>query len=105
VWWAHSVLGRGPEGQGIWAYRRPLFGSVSVLGWVPDFSEYDLDLAIDVVDVADVGPNYRALAVIKAAQLARSNMRYIVIEATDALTNPVAALRLALAGVQSASVQ
>lgn len=105
VFWSHRRLGRGPEGEGLWWYRTPFGGHIGILGFVPDFLETDLSIAIDVVDLGQVGADYRAIATLRAAALRGVGLTYIVITADQALTNPVAALRLALAGVPNATVQ
>lgn len=97
IYWAHSVAVplRGPEG-GVWRYQFPLFGSFMPAGFVPDFSEYDLHVTIDVNE-EDADRNtevYRALILSSF----RPPITHVIIDEEDALSNPVYYLNEALAG-------
>jgi hypothetical protein len=105
VWWAHGRLGRGPEG-GLWGYRKIYGGHLGVLGFVMDFTEYDLDIGIEVYS----GPEQssgdpRAVVALRTVIARGRGLTYIVIDREDALTDPTAALRLALAGVSRSQYQ
>jgi hypothetical protein len=105
VWWAHKRLGRGPEGL-LWGYRVPFGGHISILGFVSDFTEYDLDILIEVYSATDrTGGDPRALILLRTVVARRLGQTYVVIDTEDALTDPTAALRLALAGVSRSQYQ
>jgi hypothetical protein len=101
IFWAHQVLGRGEEGE-LWAFKTPLLGDVSIIGFVSDFAEYEERVAIDVVDVDAPSEQLamtRAVSIIRRSVLVRFAYQYVVIESEDALENPVAVLSDALIGV------
>jgi hypothetical protein len=73
---------------------------------VPDFSEYDLSILIEVYGGAErASGDPRALILLRTVVARRLGQTYIVIDSEDALTDPTAALRLALAGVSRSQYQ
>jgi hypothetical protein len=105
VYWAHQPLGRGPVGQA-WFYHVPFGGSFAIAGFIPDFLEVDLSIAIDVigrVEVAQADP--RATVVLREAVLGHLGVLYVVIDEEAALLDPISALRRALAGIPSSQYQ
>jgi hypothetical protein len=96
IWWAHEPLGRGPVG-GAWFYRAPLGGNVWTAGFVPDFLESDLGLAIDVLGAAERA-EAAGILTLRAVILRRFGLLYIIIPDDIATLNPIAALRAALGG-------
>jgi len=105
VFYAHRRLGRGPEGL-LWGYRVPFGGHIGILGFVPDFTEYDLDILIEVYSGTErAGGDPRALVLLRTVVARRLGQTYVVIDSEDALTDPTAALRLALAGVSRSQYQ
>jgi hypothetical protein len=105
IHWAHRRLGRGEEG-GLWGYRIVFGGNLGILSFVPDFSEFDLDILIEVYSGAErASGDPRALILLRTVVARRLGQTYIVIDAEDALTAPTAALRLALAGVSRSQYQ
>jgi hypothetical protein len=102
IYFAHRVLGRGEEGEEIWDYKTPLFGSPAIVGFVPDFSEYEERVAIDVVDIGAAEEQLatvRVNAILRRAILSRFTYQYIIIESDDAEEDPVALLSEALLGI------
>lgn len=105
VYHAHAVLGRGPEGQN-WLYRTVYGGSISILGFSVDFLEKAEDVLIEVYGGAEkASGDPRAIIAIRTVIARRFGQTYVVIDSEDALTVPVAALRLALAGVSRSQYQ
>jgi hypothetical protein len=105
VYWSHRRLGRGPEGQ-LWFYRTPFGGNIGILGYSVDFLETDVDVLVEVYGGAErASGDPRALITIRTVIARRFGQTYIVIDQEDALTDPTAALRLALAGVSKSQYQ
>lgn len=97
IYWAHERANpaRGPEGEE-WRFQSPLFGNFAIAGFVPDFSEYDVHVTIDVNEEdIDIGiQRYRAAIL----QSFNPPFAHIIIDEEDALNNPVYYLNEALAG-------
>lgn len=103
IYWAHGPLGRGEPGV-LWNYRVPLFGGIDRLGFVNDFVEYDLGVAIDVIDPREGGGELASIVALRFAIMAHFSYRYVVIDHDRALTAPIAMLRDALAGVSRSTL-
>jgi hypothetical protein len=105
VYHAHAILGRGPEGQN-WFYRTAYGGNISILGFSVDFLEKAEDVLIEVYGGAEkASGDPRAIIALRTVIARRFGQTYVVIDSEDALTAPVAALRLALAGVSRSQYQ
>jgi hypothetical protein len=105
VYFSHGVLGRGPVGQQ-WFYKTPWGGSFGIAGFIPDFLEVDLSIAVDVlgrVEQSEADP--RATIRLREAVLGHLGALYLVIDEEVALADPVAALRRALIGLPSSVYQ
>jgi hypothetical protein len=90
----------------LWAYRAVFGGHLGILNFVPDFSEYDLSILIEVYSGTErAGGDPRALVLLRTVVARRLGQTYVVIDQEDALTDPTAALRLALAGVSRSQYQ
>jgi hypothetical protein len=90
----------------LWGYRSVFGGHLGILGFVPDFSEFDRDILIEVYGGAQrASGDPRALILLRTVVARRLGQTYIVIDEEDALTDPTAALRLALAGVSRSQYQ
>jgi hypothetical protein len=89
-----------------WGYRVPFGGSFGIAGFIPDFLEFDLSIAIDVmgrVEQSEADP--RAIIRLREAVLGHLGAIYVVIDEEVALTDPIAALRRALLGLPSSVYQ
>jgi hypothetical protein len=76
------------------------------LGYSVDFLETDVDVLVEVYGGAERSSgDPRALITIRTVIARRFGQTYIVIDQEDALTDPTAALRLALAGVSKSQYQ
>jgi hypothetical protein len=96
---------RAPEGQ-LWFYRSVFGGNISILGFAVDFIEADVNVLVEVYGGAErASGDPRALIALRTVVARRFEQTYIVIDSEDALTDPTAALRLALAGVSRSQYQ
>lgn len=93
MFWAHGPLGRGEAGVR-WHYQTPLYGDIHIVGFIPDFLETDISISIDVVR-PDSNPTTRLL---RKILMAAHQYIHVVVSEEAAMTNPLAALREALAG-------
>lgn len=96
IFWAHRPLDRGPAG-GLWDYQAPLGGDISLAGFAPDFTEYDLDIAIDV-NAPGQADRTRAIRELREIIARAFGVLLVFIDADQALVNPISALRDALNG-------
>ena len=97
IYWSHQLAEppRGPEG-GEWNYQVPLFGSFMPAGFIPDFSEYDVRVTININEEdTDISlERYRALILFALDP----PYTHVIIDEEDATTNPIFYLNEALAG-------
>jgi hypothetical protein len=106
IYWAATVL-KGEPGND-WFWKIPVFGDVSILGFVPDAFFTEERVAIDVVDISAPDEQLavtRATATIRRAIMARFQATYIVIDSASALETPVDMLSDALIGIDHSQFQ
>jgi hypothetical protein len=71
-----------------------------------DFLETDVDVLVEVYGGAErASGDPRAIIALRTVIARRFGQTYVVIDSEDALTDPTAALRLALAGVSRSQYQ
>jgi hypothetical protein len=99
IFWAHGALGRGIEGVS-WGYQPQFAGNWAIIGFVPDFVEYDLRVSIDISDPMD-GGLAQARGVQALRELIMRGQGYTHVRADDerALLNPIGTLQRLLGGV------
>lgn len=97
IYWAHQYADppRGPV-DGDWVYRRPLYGNWLIVGFIPDFIEYDLRVTVNIND-ENLSRDLERLRAYIVSSL-RPPFTHIVIDREDALNSPIYYLNESLAG-------